>query len=125
MTSPSKLSPSKSRSQPNQLLLEGTREDSLYQVSTLYDKELPWSQEGLPAWRDLGKSKWRLSKGDEQLDFTYESSEPPHHISDETLSELTYSIYMVGMNPTPSPPPLIHPLPQPHIWDSGTVSCSS
>ncbi|XP_040378443.1 protein GFS12 isoform X2 [Oryza brachyantha] len=43
--------------------------------------------------RDLTKSKWRLAKGDEQLDFTYSSSEVPHHVSDECLSELAVCSY--------------------------------
>ncbi|KAH9519567.1 hypothetical protein Btru_003023 [Bulinus truncatus] len=51
-------------------------------------------------YRDLTKSKFRLNKGDSQLDFTYsgmtEISETmdhvPHHISD-ILSDITYYVY--------------------------------
>ncbi|GFP81243.1 pentatricopeptide repeat-containing protein at3g06430 chloroplastic [Phtheirospermum japonicum] len=44
-------------------------------------------------WRDMSRSKWRLAKGDEQLDFTYSTSEIPHHVSDECLSELAVCSY--------------------------------
>ena len=57
----------------------------------LQDMESPQ----LPGWRDLSRTKWRLSKGDEQLDFTYANSKPPHHISDESMSELAVCIYKV------------------------------
>eukprot|EP00004_Rigifila_ramosa_P022837 TRINITY_DN6324_c0_g2_i1.p1 TRINITY_DN6324_c0_g2~~TRINITY_DN6324_c0_g2_i1.p1 ORF type:complete len:1452 (+),score=316.33 TRINITY_DN6324_c0_g2_i1:333-4688(+) len=48
-------------------------------------------------WRDLKKTKFRLAKGDEQLDTTF-NSPIPHHIVD-TLSELTYYIYMARRTP--------------------------
>ncbi|XP_002990350.2 protein GFS12 [Selaginella moellendorffii] len=62
---------------------------------------MPWvidftakpDQENDTGWRDLTKSKWRLAKGDEQLDFTYATAEIPHHVSDECLSELAVCIY--------------------------------
>eukprot|EP00899_Mesostigma_viride_P010715 jgi/Mesvir1/19645/Mv09928-RA.1 len=48
---------------------------------------------GGPGWRDLSQTKWRLAKGDEQLDVTYASAEVPHHITDEPMSELTLCMY--------------------------------
>lgn len=43
-------------------------------------------------WADLSCSRYRQAKGDLQLDMTYESSIPRHHISNEPLSELSYCI---------------------------------
>lgn len=50
------------------------------------------------ALRDLKKTKFRLSKGDRQLETTFQHSEPPHHIP-EVLAELTYTIYMARRIP--------------------------
>lgn len=49
-------------------------------------------------WRDLGKSKFRLAKGDHQLLSTFVNSPIPHHIT-ESLSEITYYIYMARRTP--------------------------
>jgi WD repeat-containing protein 81 len=59
---------------------------------------IPWvidftSRQG--NFRDLTKSKYRLNKGDRQLDLTFStcSTSSPHHVSD-ILSEITYYVYM-------------------------------
>ncbi|KAK9885175.1 hypothetical protein WA026_010684 [Henosepilachna vigintioctopunctata] len=51
-------------------------------------------------WRDLKKSKYRLNKGDRQLDLTYEGSQTQisHHVSD-VLSAITYFVYMARRTP--------------------------
>ncbi|KAL1130818.1 hypothetical protein AAG570_012059 [Ranatra chinensis] len=69
---------------------------------------LPWvsdlaSRSG-PNWRDFTKSKFRLNKGDRQLDLTYQlppTSNPaqvPHHVPD-VLSEITYYVYLSRVTP--------------------------
>ncbi|XP_014261643.1 WD repeat-containing protein 81 isoform X1 [Cimex lectularius] len=71
---------------------------------------LPWvsdftSRSG-NEWRDLTKSKFRLNKGDRQLDLTYDlppsanSAQIPHHVSD-VLSEITYYVYLSRVTPKP------------------------
>ncbi|GFR67396.1 WD repeat-containing protein 81 [Elysia marginata] len=57
-------------------------------------------------YRDLSKSKFRLNKGDGQLDFTYsgmaevadEGGHVPHHVSD-ILSDITYYVYKARRTP--------------------------
>lgn len=70
---------------------------------------LPWimdftsSHSGL---RDLSLSKFRLNKGESQLDFTFEamkelggdSEHIPHHVSD-VLSDITYYVYKARRTP--------------------------
>ena len=57
-------------------------------------------------YRDLTKSKFRLNKGDGQLDFTFSvmaevsdsNAHVPHHISD-ILSDITYYVYKARRTP--------------------------
>lgn len=67
---------------------------------------MPWvtdfvSRNGMN-WRDLTKSKYRLNKGDVQLDLMFAPSGAtsmiPHHVSD-ALSEITYMVYMARRMP--------------------------
>lgn len=69
---------------------------------------MPWvtdfvSRNGMN-WRDLTKSKYRLNKGDVQLDLMFMTAPSgaanmvPHHISD-ALSEITYMVYMARRTP--------------------------
>ena len=76
-------------------------------MDPLYHPILPWVTDftsnclnplEVPSFRDLSMTKFRLSKGDTQLETTYRHSEPPHHIP-ESLSELTYYIYMARRTP--------------------------
>ncbi|XP_046448529.1 WD repeat-containing protein 81-like isoform X2 [Daphnia pulex] len=70
---------------------------------------LPWISDlssPFGNWRDLAKSKFRLNKGDRQLDLTFDPttfeapegkedvlpSQVPHHVTD-VLSEITYYVY--------------------------------
>ena len=64
---------------------------------------LPWVLElqsdrlDTDVWRDLTKTKFRLNKGDEQLDLTYDSA-TPHHITD-ILTDITCYVYLARRTP--------------------------
>ncbi|XP_078593902.1 WD repeat-containing protein 81-like [Branchiostoma floridae x Branchiostoma japonicum] len=76
---------------------------------------LPWIMDFTQpqgGWRDLTRSKFRLNKGDHQLDLMYESdnvvpsvshdvgshAHVPHHITD-VLSDITYYVYKARRMP--------------------------
>ena len=70
---------------------------------------LPWVMDFTGAdsgFRDLKQSKFRLNKGDSQLDFTYESMTDisdssehiKHHVTD-ILSDITYYVYKARKTP--------------------------
>ena len=73
-----------------------------------YHPVFPWvtdfsARDG--GYRDLKKSKFRLNKGDRQLDVTYkvarwdsQDGAPPHHVSD-VLSDITYHVYLARRTP--------------------------
>ncbi|KAM8975356.1 WD repeat-containing protein 81 [Pelodytes ibericus] len=80
-----------------------------------YHPVLPWVVDFTTKngkFRDLRKSKFRLNKGDKQLEFTYEMTKQafvaggsgtdqlhvPHHISD-VLSDITYYVYKARRTP--------------------------
>ncbi|EIE86428.1 hypothetical protein RO3G_11139 [Rhizopus delemar RA 99-880] len=50
-------------------------------------------------WRNFTHTKFRINKGDEQLDFTF-NGPVPHHITD-ILSDITYYVYQARRTPIP------------------------
>ncbi len=75
-----------------------------------YHPVLPWVTDFTSPngkYRDLTKSKFRINKGDFQLDVTFKNvsesdddltENPPHHVSG-VLSEITYHVYLARRTP--------------------------
>lgn len=76
-----------------------------------YHPVLPWVTDFTTPcgkYRDLTKSKFRINKGDSQLDVTFKNvlysddgdhmENPPHHVSG-VLSEITYHVYLARRTP--------------------------
>lgn len=75
-----------------------------------YHPVLPWVTDFTRpkgSFRDLTKSKFRINKGDHQLDLTFKAASdtdgdltenPPHHVSG-VLSEITYHVYRARRTP--------------------------
>ena len=75
-----------------------------------YHPVLPWVTDFTSPngkHRDLTKSKFRINKGDSQLDITFKNvsdsdddrrENPPHHVSG-VLSEITYHVYLARRTP--------------------------
>ncbi|ORX77780.1 hypothetical protein BCR32DRAFT_247684 [Anaeromyces robustus] len=66
---------------------------------------LPWvidfnGDSQFSGWRDLTKSKFRINKGDEQLDLQWNDSVFPHHITN-MLSDVTYYVYLARKTSVP------------------------
>lgn len=70
--------------------------------------------------RDLTKSKYRLKKGEGQLQATYQATNPkstPHHIP-ESLSELTYYMYTSRNTPVSTLQHVVRPVFEPKEYPS-------